>query len=159
MIKETLYDVTELEDEESSYRAKVILLKDEGHAVPEIRGITNHHDVNMRKWIHRFNEKGIEGIMSRKRIHKPIKTSDNMEKKIVEMAVKSPRDCHGLPFSTWSLRVLAGYTSRELSLVDSTSHTEIRNTLKHCIRYRQSKVTLGDSMDPGCHLKKSSLKN
>ena len=58
---------------ESSYRAKIILLKDEGYTVPEIRMATNHHDVNIRKWIHRFNEKGIEGIVSRKHTHKPVK--------------------------------------------------------------------------------------
>jgi hypothetical protein len=32
-----------LEDKESGYRAKIILLKDEGYTVPEIRKITNHH--------------------------------------------------------------------------------------------------------------------
>jgi len=155
-----LYDMIEWDDEESSYRAKIILLKDEGYTVPEIRIATNHHDVNIRKWIHRFNEKGIEGIISRKHMHKPIKISDNIEKKIVEIAVKNPRDCYNLSFSTWSLRVLAGYISKELNLVDSISHTEIRNILlKHGIRYRQSKVTLGDSMDPEYRLKKSTLKN
>jgi hypothetical protein len=86
-----------------------------------------------------------------------------MEKNIVvEIAtVKNPRDCYQLSFSTWSLRrVLAGCISLELKLVDSISHTEIRNILiKHGIRYRQSKVTLGDSIDPGYHLKKSALKN
>ena len=61
----------ELEDAESSYRAKIILLKDEGYTVPKIRKITQItiYDVNIRKWIHRFNEKGIEGIISRKHIH------------------------------------------------------------------------------------------
>ncbi|HXT85075.1 MAG TPA: helix-turn-helix domain-containing protein [Verrucomicrobiae bacterium] len=44
---------------------------------------TNHHDINIRRWIHHFNEKGIEGILSRKHIHKPIKISDNSEKKIL----------------------------------------------------------------------------
>jgi transposase len=64
-----LYDMIEPYDEESSYRAKIILLKGEGYTVPEIRIMaTNHHDVNIRKWIHRFNEKGIEGIISRKHI-------------------------------------------------------------------------------------------
>ncbi len=121
---------------------------------------TNNHDINIRKWIHRFNEKGIEGIMSRKHIHKPIKISDNTEKKIVEIPVKNPRDCYHLSFSTWSLRVLAGYISKELNLVDSISHTEIRNILlKHGIRYRKSKVTLGDSIDPEYHLKKRESKN
>ena len=158
--RNVLYDIMEEDDQEYSYRAKIILLKDEGYTVPEIRIATNHHDVNIRKWIHRFNEKGIEGIISRKHMHKPIKISDNVEKKIVDIAVKNPRDCYHLSFSTWSLRVLAGYISKELNLVDSISHTEIRNILlKHGIRYRQSKVTLGDSMDPEYHLKKRELKN
>ena len=65
---------------ESGYRAKIILLKDEGYTVPEIRMTINHHDVNIRKWIHRFNEKGIECIVFRKHMHKPIKISDNIER-------------------------------------------------------------------------------
>ena len=36
---------------ESGYRAKIILLKDDGYTVPEIRKATNHHDSNIRKWI------------------------------------------------------------------------------------------------------------
>ena len=58
------------EDKEYGYRAKIILLKDEGYTVPQIRKITNHHDNNIRKWIHRFNEKGIDGIISKKHDHK-----------------------------------------------------------------------------------------
>ena len=54
----------EEDDEESSYRAKIYTAKDEGYTVPEIRMATNRHDINIRKWIHRFNEKGIEGIIS-----------------------------------------------------------------------------------------------
>ena len=50
-------------DDESGYRAKIILFRDDHYTVPEIRIATNHHDVNIRKWIHRFNEKGIEGIV------------------------------------------------------------------------------------------------
>ena len=49
-------------DAESGYRAKMILLRDEGYTVPKIRRITNHHDNNIRKWIHRSNEKGIDGM-------------------------------------------------------------------------------------------------
>ncbi|HXS59235.1 MAG TPA: hypothetical protein VN703_00285 [Candidatus Sulfopaludibacter sp.] len=46
------------EDTGAEYRAKIILLKNDGYVVPEIRRATNHYDSNMRKWIHRFNEKG-----------------------------------------------------------------------------------------------------
>jgi len=156
--RNTLYDMMQEEDNESGYRVRIILLKDGGFAVPEIRRITGHHDVNIRKWIHRFNENGIDGITSKIHKHKSIKISDNIEKKTVDMATKNPREGYGLPFSTWSLRVLAGYTS-EINLVDSISHTGIRNILpRHGIRYRQSKTTLGNGQDPEYHLKKRGLK-
>ncbi len=95
-----------LEDKESGYRAKIILLKDEGYTVPEIRKMTNHHDHNIRKWIHRFDQQGIDGIISKKHNHKQHKFDNDMEKKIVDIASSNPRS-HGLGFSTWSLRVLA----------------------------------------------------
>ena len=79
-------------DKESGYRATIILLKDEGYTVPEIRMATNHHYTNIRKWIHCFNEKGIEGIVSRKHMHKPtVKITAEIEKKIVDMTTKNPR--------------------------------------------------------------------
>ena len=49
-----------LEDKESGNRTKIILLKDEGYIIPQIRMMTNHHDQNIRKWIYRFNERGID---------------------------------------------------------------------------------------------------
>jgi transposase len=106
--RNALYGVMQdADDGESGYRAKIILFKDEGYTVPEIRVATNHHDVNIRKWIHRFNEQGVEGIASKIHIRKPIKISDEIEKKIVDMATKNPREGYGPPFSTWSLRALA----------------------------------------------------
>jgi hypothetical protein len=36
------------DDPESDYSAKIILLKDDGYTVLEIRRISNHHDNNIR---------------------------------------------------------------------------------------------------------------
>src|SRR3954447_26720375 len=86
-----------LDDKESGYRAKIILLKDEGYTVPQIRKITNHHDNNIRKWIqHRFNEKGIDGIIPKKHSHKQYKFDDDVEEKIVDIASSHPRVDYGL---------------------------------------------------------------
>ena len=74
-----------LEDTKLGYKAKIILLKDEGHAVSEIRKKTNHHDNKIRKWIHRFNEKGIDGFMSKKHDPKQYKFDGIIEKKIVDI--------------------------------------------------------------------------
>ncbi len=148
-----------LDDKESGYRAKIILLKDEGYTVPEIRKIINHHDNNIRKWIHRFNENGIDGITSKKHNHKQHKFTNDLEKQIVDIASANPRS-FGLGFSTWSLRVMAGFLMYDLKMVDKISHAEIRNILlKHKIKYRKSKTILSNkSNDPVEYtLKKSTF--
>jgi transposase len=148
-----------LEDAKSGYRAKIILLKDEGYTVPQIRKITNHHDHNIRKWIHRFNEKGIDGIISKKHSHKQYEFDDDLENQIVDITSSNPRS-FDLGFSTWSLRVLAGFLMNDLKLVDKISHSEIRNILlKHQIKWRKSKTVLSNkrSNDPEYTLKKSTL--
>jgi len=133
-----------LEDKDSGYRAKIILLKDEGNTVPQIRKLTNHHDNNIRKWIHRFNEKGIDGIISKKHNHKQHKFDNNIEKQIVDIASSNPRSFY-LGFSIWSLRILAGFLMDDLKLVDKISHSEIRNILlKHNIKWRKSKTVLSN---------------
>jgi transposase len=149
-----------LEDVEAGYRAKIILLKDEGYTVAEIRKITNHHDNNIRKWIHRFNEKGIDGIMSKKHNHKQHKFDNSIEKQIVDIASSHPRTTYGLGFSTWSLRILAGFLMYDLRLVDKISHTaEIRNILlKHGTKWRKSKAVLSNkSNDPAEYALKKSI--
>ena len=128
------------------------------HSTWDKKRITNHHDNNIRKWIHRFNEKGIDCILSRKHIRNANKITDNIERKIVEIASNDPRK-YRLKFSTWSLRVLAGYIM-EMKIIDTISHTEIKNVLvKYGIEWRNSKTVLGKSRDPEYELKKIELKN
>jgi transposase len=119
-----------LEDIETEFRVKIILLKDKGYTIPQIRKITNHYDNNIRKWIHRFNEKGIDGIVSKKHYHNHCKFDNDIEKKIVQVASSNPREGCGLGFSTWSLRVLAGFLMNDLGTVDRICHhSDIRNIL------------------------------
>ena len=92
-------------------------------------------------------------------IHKPIKITGAIEKKIVDIATKNPR-------KLWTTLLNMVFTgtgriciSKELNLVNSISHTQIRNILvKQGIRHRQSKITIGNSTDPEYHLKKRELK-
>jgi len=42
------------------YRIKIILLATDGYTVPEIREMTNTYDKTIRKWIHKFNDMGID---------------------------------------------------------------------------------------------------
>jgi DNA modification methylase len=64
-----------LEDKEFGYKAKVILLKDDGYTVQQKRMMTNHHDNNTRNWMHKLNQKGIDGISYQR---STIKTSTSL---------------------------------------------------------------------------------
>ena len=142
-------------------RAKIILLISEGYTVAEIRRQTNHHhDNNIRKWIHRFNDYGIiDGIVSGKHNHHTTpKITDDIERKGDCKDSLQPIQGNFLKFSTWSLRVLIGYgmEKKKKKIVESISHAEIRNVLlKHGIEWRHSKTILGKSRDPVYDLKKA----
>ena len=64
-------------------------------------------------------------------------------------------------FSTWSLRVLAGFLMYDLKMVDRISHAEIRNILlKYKIKWRKSKTVLSNkSNDPAEYDLKKSISN
>jgi hypothetical protein len=127
--KDNLYLL--LDNGDSGYRAKIILLKDDGYTVPEIRKMTNHHhhDNNIRKWIHRFNEIVVLTVSFPKSTTIQLKRLLMIlkERKIVHIASSTNPRKHGVGFSTWSLRVLAGYLM-EKKMVKCVSHSEIRNT-------------------------------
>ena len=79
----------------------------------------------------------------------------------MDITSSNPRS-YGLGFSTWSLRVLAGFLMHDLKMVDKISHSEIRNILlKHGTKWRKSKTVLSNkrSNDPEYTLKKSTLNN
>ncbi len=81
-----------LEDKESGYRVKIILLKDgKVHSIANKKDDKNHYDVHIRKWMHRFNDKGIDDIpIQKSTITNNTNFTKNIEKQIVDMAsVKS----------------------------------------------------------------------
>jgi len=81
--RDFLYEL--IEDKKIGYRAKIIILSYEGYTPPQIEKAINMHVRNVRKWIHRFNEKGIKGILTKKRPgRKP-----RINEKIIKEATKS----------------------------------------------------------------------
>jgi transposase len=143
------------------YRIKIILLANDGYTVPEIREMTNTYDKTIRKWIHKFNEMGIYGLIKKIDYSHTVKIDNDTRKEIVKIASTNPRDL-GLKFSTWSLRSLAGYLTKEDKKIvkQGISHTRIKDILNESkIEWRNSKTVMGKSRDPEYELKKIGLKN
>jgi hypothetical protein len=80
----------------------------------------------------------------------------------VDITSANPRSFN-LGFSTWSLRVLAGFIMYDIKMVDRISHSaEIRNILlKHGTKWRKSKTVLSNKRSNNTEyiLKKSTLNN
>ena len=96
-------------DQESGYRARMILFRDQGYTVPEIRKITNHHDIitYVNGYTDSMRMVLMDCILSRKHVRNAHKITDDIERRIVEIVSTDPRK-YKLKFSTWSLRVLVG---------------------------------------------------
>jgi transposase len=113
--------------DELKIRARIILLSAEGYRVPQIGAILGRHPTNLRKWIHRFNEKGCQGLISAKSGGRPPRITGEQKRQIVELAKTDPREL-GLSFNRWTLHRLATEAQRQ-QVVDSISHEYVRQIL------------------------------
>ena len=145
--RDRLYEL--MEDKRVGYRAKILILSYEDYTPPQIEKALNVHVKNVRKWIRRFNEFGVRGILDRRRPGRKPKLDEGVLGEIMDAMKKSPHEL-GLPFSTWSLRKLAWYLKRKGVRV---SHTRIRQLLLgRGFRFWKSRQEL-ISKDPGYEAK------
>lgn len=146
-----------LEDPKEGYRARIILLSDEGLDAYEIEKALNVHHKTCLLWIRRFNQEGLAGIRLKPKGGSKPDFPGEVRERIVTIAKTSPRDL-GLSFGTWSLRTLVWYLTRRERVVESISHETIRRILNEAgLRYRRSRKVL-TSRDPEYELKKSESK-
>ncbi len=149
--RDFLYEL--MEDKRVGYRAKIIILSYEGYTPPQIEKALHMHVKNVRKWIHRFNEYGVKGIVKRKGGGRKPKIDEKVVKRIVNTTRISPHKL-GLPFSTWSLRKLETYLHSQGIEI---SYERIRQLLlKHGFKFWKTKQEL-ISRDPEFEAKKARI--
>ncbi len=127
-------------DSAMKHRAQVILLSSQGYRVPEIGPIVKSHPANLRKWIHRFNERGCEGLRTVHSGGRRLRFSPRQRQGIIRLAQSGPRDL-GLNFSRWTLHKLAQQAAKR-GIVDRMSYECVRQILRdaHC-DYRGNRDT------------------
>jgi len=122
-----LHDWLRAQDPERVKRARVVLLSAEGYRIPEIGAMLGAHPANLRKWIHRFNERGISGLRTVRSGGARPRISAEQKARIVDLAQCNPRDL-GLRYSAWTLQKLAEQV-RERNIVERISHERVRQIL------------------------------
>lgn len=100
-----LEDMLQGTDPELARRAKIITLSARRIRVHEISQETGLHPINVRKWLHRFNRSGLQGLLPRRSPGRPKVFSDAQRRAIIGLATTSPHDL-GLEFEAWSLQRL-----------------------------------------------------
>ncbi len=116
-------------------RLMIVYLSSHGTKVQQIAETVGLHPINVRKWIHRFNARGLEGLITRKSPGRPRVFDEKQRKKIVEIAQKSPRE-FGLDIPHWSLQKLRRFLI-EQGIVDQISVETIRQILQeHGVHYK-----------------------
>ncbi|MCB0136178.1 MAG: helix-turn-helix domain containing protein [Caldilineaceae bacterium] len=116
------------EEDLPAHRLQIIMLSAEGKRVPEISEEVNLHPINVRKWIHRFNRYGLDGLRSGKSPGRPPVFSDDQRNRIIEVANTNPR-LLSMHYSRWSLQRLRRYLI-EQRIVDHISVETIRQILQ-----------------------------
>ncbi len=109
-------------------RANIILLSAQHHGVQEISMMVGLHPINVRKWIHRFNSMGLNGLQPRRSPGRPRLFNDRQRQEIVRLARTSPTTL-GLNFSHWSLQRLRQELIRR-GIVTEISAEAIRQELR-----------------------------
>ncbi len=116
------------EEDLPTHRLQIIMLSAAGKRVPEISEEVHLHPINVRKWIHRFNENGVDGLRSGKSPGRPPVFNEEQRAQIMQVARTNPKVL-GLHFSRWSLQRLRRYLV-DHEIVDCISVETIRQIIQ-----------------------------
>jgi transposase len=126
-------------------RLRIVRMSAQGCRVQEVSREVDLHPINVRKWIHRFNEDGIDGLRSGKSPGRPPVFSTQQRERIVEVASVDPRQLD-MNFSQWSLQRLRKYLIQN-EIIDQISVETIRQVLRaHGIKHRLTRSWRRDAL-------------
>ena len=126
--KELERAIQNMENDVTVQRLMIILLSAQGHKVQEISREVDLHPINVRKWIHRYNRQGLDGLSSGKSPGRPPVFTKAQRQAIVQIASAEPASLN-LPFNQWSLQRLRKYLIDD-EVVDQISVETIRQILR-----------------------------
>lgn len=137
-------------------RAKVIDLSNKGLKAPEIAEYVDLHLNKVRKWIRRFNQEGLAGLLPRYSPGRPVEISSKARAKIIGLLKTKPTTL-GLSLTSWNLRELAQII-QERKIVKNISHVHLWRIIKEeGYSYKRSKRWI-TSPDPEYEVKKNVLR-
>jgi transposase len=100
-----------------SYRAQLVLWRDEGVSVADIAVRAGTSRPTVYRWLERYDRDGVEGLVDRVSTGRPPEVSDQVRARIVALSRMSPPEETG--WSHWTSRGMASYLKRREGIVVS----------------------------------------
>ncbi len=125
--RQRLEQLRKSESPELAKRASIVLLSTQKRRIHDISGAVDLHPINVRKWIHRFNRFGVDGLYPRRSPGRPRLFDEEQRQAIINLATADPQQL-GLGFAGWSLQRLRGQLIRR-GIVKEISAETIRQEL------------------------------
>lgn len=127
-------------------RAQVVLASNTKTPVPQIAKVLGYSNLQVRRILHSFNKKGIDGIRPNYQGGRPPTFDEKQRRAVVELAENHPKDL-GYPLSQWSLQQIQLVLIKE-GKISYISRPTIRTILKEAgLSYQRTK-TWKQSNDP-----------
>jgi transposase len=127
-------------------RARIVLLSRSGDTVEEIAETLGVCPDTVRRWIHRFDRHGIDGLADQPRAGRPPTYSPAEVGEVVAASLTKPADL-GLPFACWTLDRLAAYLHETKGV--PIKRSRIGEILQaEGLRWRQQETWFGERVDP-----------
>lgn len=107
-------------------RAQMVLLSDRGRRVPEIARVHDCGPEVVRLWLHRYRERGLDGLVDLPRSGRP--PNDPLARHIIDTQADQSPGCAGLVQSCWTVTLLSAFLAMRFGLTMSPS--TVRRHLK-----------------------------
>lgn len=116
--RRTLKQVTRRAVGRVALRAQMVLLSSRGYTVPQIAAIFEVGEDVVRTWLHRFRERGPDGLADRPRPGRP--PQDRLARQIVDTQMHTSPRSNGLVQACWTAGLLAAFLATRFGLVLAT---------------------------------------
>ena len=127
-------------------RAQIIWLAHQGWWVPEIADTLRIAPATVRRWLKRFNEKGLFGLQDEPRAGRPATYTVEQVAEVIAASLTNPRDL-GLPFGAWTLDRLTAYLNEQKGIPIKRSRID-EILVGEGLRWRTQETWFGERVDP-----------
>lgn len=111
----------------------------------------------VRLWVHRFQERGLDGLRDEPRSGRPATYTVEQVSLVIQTALTDPQTL-SLPFGSWTLDRLQAYLHEEKGLEMKRSRID-EILLKEGLRWRHQERWFGARVDPDFAQKRGPLSN